>query len=75
MAGIRSSREGSSDQPVPDLNFKPSQLSAGSAFSDFVTQILAVPHSEIKAKLDAEKAIRDSSKASSRVSGVATKRT
>jgi hypothetical protein len=52
-----------------------SQISTGGTFSDFVTRILTVPRSEIKAKLDAEKAARDLSKASSRVSGGKSKHT
>jgi hypothetical protein len=64
MAGIRSSRQGSSDQPV-----KPSE------FSDFVTRLLAVPHSEIKAKLDAEKEAKRIAKSASHASVVRAKRT
>jgi len=37
-------------------------------FSNFARQILSVPHSEIKAQLDAEKAEKRTSKAASRVS-------
>jgi len=37
-------------------------------FSNFARQILSVPHSEIKAQLDAEKAAKRTPKASSRVS-------
>lgn len=36
-------------------------------FSDFARQILSVPHSEIKAQLDAEKEAKRTAKASSRV--------
>jgi hypothetical protein len=43
-------------------------------FTDFVRRITSVPHSEIKAKLDAEKAAKQVSKTSSRVSGVSSKR-
>jgi hypothetical protein len=46
---------------------------AGS-FSDFVTKLLQVPHSEIKAQLDAEREAKQTSKTSSRVSGVPSKR-
>jgi hypothetical protein len=43
-------------------------------FTDFVRRIVSVPHSEIKAKLDAEKAAKRVSKASvSRVSAVPSK--
>jgi hypothetical protein len=37
-------------------------------FKNFARQILSVPHSEIKAQLDAEKAAKRTPKASSRVS-------
>ena len=44
-------------------------------FIEFTRRLLQVPHSEIKAKLDAEKAAKRTSKASpSRVSGVPPKR-
>jgi hypothetical protein len=46
-----------------------------SEFSDFVTRLLAVPHSEIKAKLDAEKEAKRIAKSASRASGVRAKRT
>jgi len=45
------------------------------AFSDFVTRLLAVPHSEIKAQLDAEKEAKRIAKSVSRASGVPAKRT
>jgi hypothetical protein len=38
-------------------------------FTNFARQILSVPHSEIKAQMDAEKAAKRTPKASSRVSG------
>ena len=37
-------------------------------FKDFVRRLVAVPHSEIKAKLDAEKRAKKQKKASSRAS-------
>jgi hypothetical protein len=37
-------------------------------FSNFARQILSVPHSEIKAQLDAEKAAKRTAKSASRVS-------
>ena len=40
-----------------------------SEFSNFVTKLLAVPHSEIKAQLDAEREAKRTSKVSSRASG------
>jgi hypothetical protein len=64
MAGIRSSRQGSSERPV-EPNAK---------FIDFMRRLVAVPHSEIKAKLDAEKKAKRTFKASSRVSVSSSKR-
>jgi len=45
-------------------------MGSTAAFTDFTRRILAVPHSEIKAQLDAEKAAKRTSKrsASRRVS-------
>ena len=43
-------------------------------FIQFTRQILSVPHSEIKTKLDAEREAKRLSKSASRVSGVPTKR-
>jgi len=37
-------------------------------FKDFARQVLSVPHTEIKAQLDAEKAAKRTSKSASRVS-------
>jgi hypothetical protein len=37
-------------------------------FKDFARQVLSVPHSEIKAQLDAEKAAKRTPKSASRVS-------
>jgi hypothetical protein len=45
------------------------------AFKAFTRRILSVPHSEIKTKLDAEKAAKRTPKSASRVSGVRAKRT
>jgi hypothetical protein len=42
-------------------------------FTDFVRRILSVPHSEIKAKLDAEREAKRTSKTASRVSAVPSK--
>jgi hypothetical protein len=43
-------------------------------FTDFVRRIVSVPHSEIKAKLDAEREAKRTSKVSaSRVSGASSK--
>jgi hypothetical protein len=46
-----------------------------SVFSDFVTRLLAVPHSEIKAQLDAEKEAKRIAKSASPVSAGRAKRT
>ena len=43
-------------------------------FKDFARQILSVPHSEIKAQLDAEKAAKRTPKSSSHVSAAPAKR-
>jgi hypothetical protein len=43
-------------------------------FKDFARQILSVPHSEIKAQLDAEKAAKRTPKSASPASGVRAKR-
>ena len=42
-------------------------------FTEFTRQILSVPHSEIKAKLDAEREAKRTPKSASRVSGVPTR--
>jgi hypothetical protein len=44
-------------------------------FKDFARKILSVPHSEIKAQLDAEREAKRASKSASRASGVPAKRT
>ena len=44
-------------------------------FTDFMRRLVAVPHSEIKEKLDAEKAAKQIIKSASRVSGAPAKRT
>jgi hypothetical protein len=60
-------------------NAKPSAIpkifESNPTFLDFTRQILSVPHSEIKAKLDAEKAAKRTSKSASRASGVPAKHT
>jgi hypothetical protein len=43
-------------------------------FVNFMRRIVSVPHSEIKAKLDAEKKAKQSSKPSSRVPAVSPRR-
>jgi hypothetical protein len=42
-------------------------------FTSFMRQLVQVPHSEIKAKLDAEREAKRTSKSTSRVSGVPAK--
>ena len=44
------------------------------AYKDFMRKLLSVPHSEIKAKLDAEKEAKRTSKSASRVPADPTKR-
>jgi len=51
MAGIRSSRQGSSERPEEE-----------SRFVDFMRRLVKVPHAEIKAKLDAEKEAKRASR-------------
>lgn len=43
-------------------------------FTDFMRRLVQVPHSEIKAKLDAEREAKRTSKSASRVSASQTKR-
>ncbi len=43
-------------------------------FTNFMQRLMRVPHSEIKAQLDAEKAAKRTSKSASRVSAVQTTR-
>ena len=43
-------------------------------FTKFARRLMQVPHSEIKAELDAEKEMKRTSKSSFRVSAVQTKR-
>jgi hypothetical protein len=60
MAGIRSTRQGGSDQPDEYANFQRA-----------LKKVLSVPHSEIKARLDAAKKARQRGKrVSDRASGV-----
>lgn len=42
-------------------------------FTNFMRRLVAVPHSEIKARLEAEKAAKRTSKSASRVPAVPTK--
>jgi hypothetical protein len=59
---------------MPNLPEPSAKIETGDfdpTFTDFVRRILSVPHSEIKAKLDAEREAKRTSKApASRVSGV-----
>jgi hypothetical protein len=60
---------------VPEPSAKIATGDFDPAFIDFTRRILSVPHSEIKAKLDAEKEAKRIAKTSaSRVSGVSSKR-
>jgi hypothetical protein len=43
------------------------------SFTSFMRKLVSVPHSEIRAKLDAEKASKRASKSASRVPAVPTK--
>jgi len=43
-------------------------------FTEFARRLVSVPHAEIKAKLDAEREAKRTSKPASRVSAVQTKR-
>jgi hypothetical protein len=56
VEGIESDMRGnsSSDQPNP----KPETLHPTDTFIDFARRIIAVPHSELKAKLDAETEVK-----------------
>jgi hypothetical protein len=42
-------------------------------FTEFTRRLVSVPHAEIKAKLDAEREAKRTSKSASRVSGVPAK--
>jgi hypothetical protein len=42
-------------------------------FTEFARRLVSVPHAEIKAKLDAEREAKRTSKSASRVSGVPAK--
>lgn len=56
-------------------NAIPKIFESNPTFVDFTRRILSVPHSEIKAKLDAEKAAKGIAKSASRASGGRAKRT
>ena len=63
---------------MPILPEPSAKIDAGTfdpTFIEFTRQILSVPHSEIKAKLDAEREAKRTSKTASRASGVQAKRT
>jgi hypothetical protein len=59
--------------PEPSAKIDPGTFDP--TFIEFTRQILSVPHSEIKAKLDAEREAKRTSKSASRASGVPAKRT
>jgi hypothetical protein len=77
MTGIRLTGQGSSDQPVEhrDLNTL-SETGEFDRFKSFLGRLVAVPHSEIKAQLDAEKAAKRKVKnrSASRASTVSSKK-
>jgi hypothetical protein len=60
---------------MPNRPTNPAKEITGNSgvFTDFMRKLVSVPHSEIKAKLDAEKAAKRTSKSASRVSGVPAK--
>jgi len=63
---------------MPTLPESSAKIETGTfdpTFIEFTRQILSVPHSEIKAKLDAEREAKRTSKSASRASGVPAKRT
>jgi hypothetical protein len=61
-----------SNQPAPSAKNETGEFET---FKAFTRQLLSVPHSEIKAKLDAEKAAKRTPKGrASRVPGVPAKR-
>jgi hypothetical protein len=63
---------GTSQPNQPSIPAKEIQGDSG-LFTNFMRKLMQVPHSEIKAELEAEKAAKRP-KASSRVSGVSPKR-
>jgi hypothetical protein len=62
---------------MPNRPTIPAREIAGNSdvFTNFMRRLIQVPHSEIKAKLDAEKEAKRTPKTSSRASAVPTKRT
>jgi hypothetical protein len=61
---------------MPNLPTDPAKNVTGNSenFTSFMRRLIAVPHAEIKAKLDAEREAKRTSKAfASRVSGVPSK--
>ena len=56
--------------PVPSGQNEPGNFDR---FTEFARRLVAVPHAEIKARLDAEKEAKRTSKSASRVSGVPAK--
>lgn len=60
---------------MPNLPINPAKNDTGDfdRFTEFTRRILSVPHSEIKAKLDAEREAKRTPKSASRVSGVPAK--
>ncbi|MDR3413540.1 MAG: hypothetical protein P4L87_21725 [Formivibrio sp.] len=63
---------------MPSLPEPSAKIETGTfdpTFIEFTRQILSVPHSEIKAELDAEREAKRMSKSASHASGVPAKRT
>lgn len=60
---------------MPNLPEPSAKIETGNfdTFTDFARRILSVPHSEIKAKLDAEKEAKRTSKSASRVPACSSK--
>jgi hypothetical protein len=60
---------------MPKMPVNPAKNDTGDfdRFIEFSRRILSVPHSEIKAKLDAEREAKRTSKAASRVSAEASR--
>jgi hypothetical protein len=60
---------------MPNLPEPPAKIDTGDfdRFTEFVRRLVAVPHTEIKAKLDAEREAKRTSKPVSRVAGAPSK--
>ncbi|MGO9318345.1 MAG: hypothetical protein ACLPXT_03215 [Terracidiphilus sp.] len=60
---------------MPNLPTASAKIVTGDSdtFTDFMRRLVAVPHAEIKAKLETEREAKLTSKSASHVSGVPTK--